>query len=177
LVTGGAGYIATHTIICLLEAGFDVTVVDNLINSSEEGLNRVRKICHLEASSPRLRFFRVDLCDKPALERVFVESGCRFHACIHFAGLKAVGESVQKPLLYYHNNIASTLNLLDLLDKHSCHSLVFSSSATVRFNIIDNLLPLDSFADRFTEKLRKCRSPKTLPSAYPSPIHMARQNI
>ena len=83
-------------------------------------------------SEERIRFFEVDLCDLVALEAVFL-SGPRFHSCVHFAALKAVGESVQKPLLYYANNLDSTINLLNLLDKFGCKSIVFSSSATVRF--------------------------------------------
>ena len=130
LVTGGAGYIATHTIVSLLETGCDVTVVDNLINSSEEGLNRVKKIAGVEGTD-RLRFFNVDVCDAASLEKVFEQSPVPFKACIHFAGLKSVGESVKLPLLYYNNNLISTFNLLNLLDKYNCHSVVFSSSATV----------------------------------------------
>mmetsp|Transcript_27592 Transcript_27592/g.39163 ORF Transcript_27592/g.39163 Transcript_27592/m.39163 type:complete len:477 (-) Transcript_27592:82-1512(-) len=131
LVTGGAGYIATHTIICLLEAGYDVTVVDNLINSNEEGLRRVRNMFQIESNSSRLVFHRVDICDANALEKVFQSVAIPFKSCIHFAGLKAVGESVEKPLLYYHNNLMGTINLLSLMDKYNCRSIVFSSSATV----------------------------------------------
>jgi UDP-glucose 4-epimerase len=128
LVTGGTGYIGVHTIVPLLEAGYDVTVVDNLINSSPDGLKRVLEIT--KADPHRIRFFQVDLLDAKSLEEVF-ESSPRFVACIHFAGLKAVGESVQKPLLYYETNIGGTLNLLKLMDKYGCRSIIFSSSATV----------------------------------------------
>ncbi|KAJ1418343.1 hypothetical protein B484DRAFT_333835 [Ochromonadaceae sp. CCMP2298] len=128
LVAGGAGYIGTHTIICLLGKDYDVVVVDNFVNSSDEGLKRVLEITGADAS--RLTVHNVDLCDTAALEKVFVESP-RFTACIHFAGLKAVGESVEKPLLYYENNIGGTINLLNLMALHGCHSIVFSSSATV----------------------------------------------
>lgn len=128
LVTGGTGYIGTHTVLCLIVAGFDVTVVDNLINSSKEGLKRVQEITGCDES--RIRFFNADLCDKLQLESVFQQCP-RFTACIHFAALKAVGESVQKPLLYYENNLMGTLNLVNLLDKYGCHTIVFSSSATV----------------------------------------------
>ena len=128
LIAGGAGYIGTHTIICLLEAGYDVTVVDNLINSSEEGLKRVIEITGCAGN--RIKFYNIDICDENSLERVFKESP-KFVACIHFAGLKAVGESVQKPLLYYRNNIDSTISLLNLMDKYGCRHFVFSSSATV----------------------------------------------
>jgi UDP-glucose 4-epimerase len=129
LLTGGAGYIGTHTVVCLIEAGYDVTVVDNLVNSNEESLRRVRRITGCDES--RVRVYIADLCDTDALERVFATSP-KFDACIHFAGLKAVGESVQKPLLYYQNNLGSTINLLNMMNKYGCRSIVFSSSATVR---------------------------------------------
>lgn len=128
LIAGGAGYIGTHTIVCLLEAGYDVTVVDNLVNSNEESLRRVRQITSCESS--RLRFFESDMLNVDSLEHVF-KSSPSFAACIHFAGLKAVGESVKKPLLYYENNLISTFNLLKLMGKYDCKSIVFSSSATV----------------------------------------------
>lgn len=128
LVAGGAGYIGSHTVFSLIEANYDVTVVDNLVNSSEEGLNRVRELTGCDAD--RIKFFNADLCDSAALEAVF-QSSPRFSACIHFAGLKAVGESVRKPILYYENNIGGTLNLINLLEKYECRCIVFSSSATV----------------------------------------------
>ena len=112
LLTGGAGYIGTHTIVCLINSGYDVTVVDNLVNSNVEALRRVIEITGCDAS--RVRFYKTDVCDPVALERVFKTSP-RFHSCVHFAGLKAVGESVQKPLLYYRNNLDSTINLLELM--------------------------------------------------------------
>ena len=124
LVTGGAGYIGSHTCVELLEAGFDVIVVDNLINSSEESLNRVE-----ELTGRKLRFEELDLLDRTTLEGVFAET--RPHAVIHFAGLKAVGESVTQPLRYYHNNISSTLILCETMLKYDVHNLVFSSSCTV----------------------------------------------
>lgn len=129
LVAGGAGYIGTHTVLVLIEAGFDITIVDNLVNSSEEGSKRVVELTGCDPS--RIRFFNVDMCNKAALENVFKESP-RFCACIHFAGLKAVGESVRLPLLYYENNLLNTINLLNLLDQYMCRTIVFSSSATVR---------------------------------------------
>ena len=124
LVTGGAGYIGSHTCIELLERGYEVVVVDNFVNSCLESLNRVQKITGKE-----LKFYEVDCCDYNAFEQVFKEN--KVDAVIHFAGLKAVGESVQKPLLYYSNNLTSTLNLIDLMEKYGCNNLVFSSSATV----------------------------------------------
>jgi UDP-glucose 4-epimerase len=132
LVTGGSGYIAVHTIVCLLEAGYDVTAVDNCHNSSPEGLKRVLEITKIDLNRTpnRLRFFQADMNDEEAFEETFRNSP-RFEACIHFAGLKAVGESVQKPLFYYENNIGLTLVLLNLMEKYDCRSIIFSSSATV----------------------------------------------
>lgn len=128
LVCGGAGYIGTHTIICLLEAGYDVTCVDNLVNSNMEGLSRVREITGCDES--RLTFFEVEMNDQAKLEEVF-KSSPQFCGCIHFAGLKAVGESVQKPIMYYENNLGSTFGLLKCMEKYDCPSIIFSSSATV----------------------------------------------
>jgi UDP-glucose 4-epimerase len=129
LVTGGAGYIGTHTVLSLLEADYDVTVVDNLVNSSEEGLRRVQELTCCDPS--RIRFFNANLCNSDALEEVFKASP-KFCSCIHFAALKAVGESVQNPIRYYENNIGGTIILLKLMDKYDCKSIVFSSSATVK---------------------------------------------
>lgn len=124
LITGGAGYIGSHTLIELYEAGHSVVVVDNLSNSNQESLNRVEKI--VGTSIP---FYQLDVCDKSSLKDVFEQHG--FDAVIHFAGLKAVGESVQKPLEYYRNNIDSTLSLLEVMRDKGVKKLVFSSSATV----------------------------------------------
>jgi UDP-glucose 4-epimerase len=124
LVTGGAGYIGSHTVLELLQAGHQVTVVDNLCNSKEESLRRVRVL-----TGKPVAFHPVDLLDRTALHAVM--AGARFDAVIHFAGLKAVGESVQKPLEYYHNNITGTLVLLEAMRSHGVTRLVFSSSATV----------------------------------------------
>lgn len=135
LVTGGAGYIGSHTVLCLLEAGYDVTVVDNLVNSNFESIKRVVDIVGCDSS--RVTFYETDLCDLAQLENVFSRSP-QFQACIHFAGLKAVGESVANPLLYYENNLGSTLNLLKLMEKYGCKSIIFSSSATVRFDYLNN---------------------------------------
>ena len=131
LVTGGTGYIGIHTIVSLIEADYDVTVVDNLSNSSSECLNRIPLITGCDIS--RIRFYEVDIRDYLGLEKVFQDrDGMEpFAACIHFAGLKAVGESVAKPVLYYENNVGGTFNLLNLMDKYHCPSFVFSSSATV----------------------------------------------
>ena len=124
LVTGGAGYIGSHTCLELLKAGHRVTVVDNLDNSSEESLRRVQALAGRE-----LAFHKVDICDGGALADVFATG--TFDAVVHFAGLKAVGESSRIPLRYYDNNITGTLELLKAMDAHGCRNLVFSSSATV----------------------------------------------
>ena len=125
LVTGGAGYIASHCSVLLLEAGYEVVIVDNLCNSSQEALIRVADI----AGRPLRGFYQVDLLDSAALEAVFQSHP--FSAVIHFAGIKAVGESVKEPLRYYHNNITGTLNLLQCMRKFRVQTLVYSSSATV----------------------------------------------
>lgn len=138
LVTGGTGYIGVHTIVCLVQAGYHITVVDNLVNSSPEGLERAKELTGCPDS--QIRFCKVDLCDKPALEEIF-SSSPKFQCCIHFAGLKAVGESVMKPLLYYENNLGGTWNLLELMDKYDCRSIVFSSSATVSAFDVDKWQP------------------------------------
>jgi UDP-glucose 4-epimerase len=124
LVTGGTGYIGSHTTLALLESGHDVVVLDNLANSSKESLNRVQDLAGRSAE-----FVRADLLDEQAVDAVFTNHA--IDAVIHFAGLKAVGESVAKPLYYYHNNVGGTLNLLRMMDKHDVRTLVFSSSATV----------------------------------------------
>lgn len=124
LVTGGAGYIGSHTVLELLQAGHQVVVVDNLSNSKEEALTRVQEI-----TGRHLRFYRVDLLDRPALERVFDREP--IEAVIHFAGLKAVGESVQQPLRYYRNNVTGTLTLCEVMQAHEVKTMVFSSSCTV----------------------------------------------
>ena len=124
LLTGGAGYIGSHTIIELDKAGHSVVVVDSLVNSNPESLRRVAKIIGKE-----IPFYKVDVRDKEALSKVFDEN--RFDAVIHFAGLKAVGESVSKPLEYYHNNMTGTFILLDVMRQHGCKNIIFSSSATV----------------------------------------------
>jgi len=124
LVTGGAGYIGSHTCVELLEAGYEVIVVDNLQNSNEEALKRVKEI-----TGKSLKFYKIDMVDKSALEKVFSENDIQ--AVIHFAGLKSVGESVSIPLKYYSNNIVSTLVLAEVMKSFKVDKLVFSSSATV----------------------------------------------
>jgi UDP-glucose 4-epimerase len=124
LVTGGAGYIGSHTALVLLEAGHDIVVVDNLVNSSVESLRRVEGL-----SSRPVEFHQVDLLDAPALERVFAAG--TIDGVVHFAGLKAVGESVSQPARYYHNNVTGTLVLAEAMQRHGVRTLVFSSSATV----------------------------------------------
>lgn len=126
LVTGGAGYIGSHTCLELLNAGHDVTVVDNLSNAKEESLRRVMAL-----TGRPLAFFRVDLRDKAALAEVFSNSKKAMDVVIHFAGLKAVGESVEKPLAYYQNNLTGTLVLCEVMAAQGVKNIVFSSSATV----------------------------------------------
>ena len=125
LITGGAGFIGSHTAVEFLNAGYDIVVVDNYCNSSPKALERIKEITGRD-----FRAYEVDLCDKAALEKVFEENP-EIDSAIHFAGLKAVGESVAKPGLYYYNNLTSTLNLVDLLSKYNAKRIVFSSSATV----------------------------------------------
>ncbi|MDX2776421.1 UDP-glucose 4-epimerase GalE [Streptomyces caniscabiei] len=124
LVTGGAGYIGSHTLIELIASGHTPIVVDNLSNSSQEALRRVEKI-----TSQTIPFHKFDLRDKEKLDQLFTDNS--FDAVVHFAGLKAVGESVAKPLEYYGNNIDSTLVLLDVMKNHGVKKIIFSSSATV----------------------------------------------
>ena len=124
LVTGGAGYIGSHTCVALIEAGFDVVVVDNLVNSSKESIRRVERITGRE-----IPFYPVDLREEEALDAVFRDYPV--DSVIHFAGLKAVGESCEKPLLYYQNNISSTCVLCQTMARHGVFDIVFSSSATV----------------------------------------------
>ena len=127
LVTGGAGYIGSHTCVELLEHGDEVVVLDNLSNSCEEALSRVEQI-----TGKKISFYQADLLDIAACDAVFAAHS--FDAVIHFAGLKAVGESVERPLTYYHNNITGTLHLVELMQKYNVKKLVFSSSATVYGN-------------------------------------------
>lgn len=124
LVTGGAGYIGSHTAVELVNSGHEVVIVDNLNNSSKEAILRLEKIL-----GKPIPFIELDVCDKEQLDKVF--TGYSFDAVIHFAGLKAVGESVQKPLWYYRNNIGSTLSLCEVMQKRGIKKVIFSSSATV----------------------------------------------
>ena len=124
LVTGGAGYIGSHTVVELQNAGYDVVVLDNLSNASEKSLERVSKI-----TGKPVKFYKADILDRDALNEIFDKED--IDSCIHFAGLKAVGESVAKPWEYYENNIAGTLTLVDVMRKHNVKNIIFSSSATV----------------------------------------------
>ena len=124
LVTGGAGYIGSHTCVELLNAGYDVIVVDNLYNSSKKALDRVQEI-----TGKTLKFYEDDILNREGMTKIFEEN--QIDAVIHFAGLKAVGESVAKPIEYYHNNIGGTLVLVDVMRNHGCKNIIFSSSATV----------------------------------------------
>ena len=127
LVTGGCGYIGSHTVVDLLNNNMDVIIVDNLINSKIDVLDKIKKITNKEVI-----FYQIDMCDKEELRHVFEKE--HIDSVIHFAGLKAVGESVEKPLMYYKNNLISTLNLLDLMKEYNVKKIVFSSSATVYGN-------------------------------------------
>lgn len=124
LVTGGAGYIGSHTCVELLEAGYEVIVVDNLYNSNRKAIERIQQITHKE-----VKFYEEDILNKDALRKIFQENA--IDAVIHFAGLKAVGESVQKPIEYYTVNISGTLNLISVMKEFNCKNIIFSSSATV----------------------------------------------
>ena len=124
LVTGGAGYIGSHTALALLNAGHEVVIIDNLSNASEESIKRVEQL-----SQKSLTFIKADILDEEAMTYAFMRNN--ISAAIHFAGLKAVGESVQKPLDYYHNNVQGTMVLIDVMQQFNVNQLVFSSSATV----------------------------------------------
>ena len=124
LVTGGAGYIGSHTCVELLNAGYDVVIIDNLYNSNQKAVDRIEEI-----TGKKVKFYENDMMDRAAVKRVFDEN--KIDAVIHFAGLKAVGESVHKPIEYYRTNIGSTLNLTDEMRAHGCKNIIFSSSAIV----------------------------------------------
>ncbi len=145
LVTGGAGYIGSHTCVELLEGGYDVVVVDNLCNANAESLNRVR-----ELTGKAVKFYEGDVRDEALLRRIFAEN--KISAVIHFAGLKAVGESVAQPWRYYDNNLNSTLVLTKVMGEAGCKRIIFSSSATVYSG--DNEMPL-----RETSKTGNCTNP------------------
>ncbi|XP_076953202.1 UDP-glucose 4-epimerase GEPI48-like [Bidens hawaiensis] len=127
LVTGGAGYIGSHTVLQLLLTGYKTVVIDNFDNSCQIALNRVQELAGDRAVN--LIFHQIDIRDRSELKKLFAST--KFDAVIHFAGLKAVGESVQKPLMYYDNNVVGTLTLLEVMETHGCKKIVFSSSATV----------------------------------------------
>lgn len=124
LVTGGTGYIGSHTIVELLNKNYDVIAIDNFYNSKKDVINKIKKITNKD-----FKFYEGNVCDKNILEKIFNEN--KIDVVIHFAGYKAVGESVEKPIMYYRNNIDSTLSLIEIMNKFNCKKLVFSSSATV----------------------------------------------
>ncbi len=124
LVTGGVGFIGSHTVVELQNAGYDVVILDNLCNASPKVIDRIEAITGKKAP-----FYKVDIRDRKGLEEIFAKE--KIDSCIHFAGLKAVGESVQKPLEYYDNNISGTLTLLEVMRENGCKNIIFSSSATV----------------------------------------------
>ncbi len=144
LVTGGTGYIGSHTVVELINNKYDVVIIDNLSNSKIDVVDKIEKI-----TGVRPKFYLGDVCDKDILNKIFEEN--KIDAVIHFAGYKAVGESVEKPLMYYRNNIDSTLSLCEVMKEHKCMNFVFSSSATVYGN--PERLPLDE----------KCRLSTTNP--------------
>ena len=144
LVTGGTGYIGSHTVVELINNKYDVVIIDNLSNSKIDVVDKIEKITGI-----RPKFYLEDVCDKDILNKIFEEN--KIDAVIHFAGYKAVGESVEKPLMYYRNNIDSTLSLCEVMKEHKCMNFVFSSSATVYGN--PERLPLDE----------KCRLSTTNP--------------
>ena len=127
LVTGGAGYIGSHTCVELLNAGYDVVVMDNLYNASEKAIERVEQI-----TGKKVTFYKTDMLDREGVKKIFDNE--KIDAVIHFAGLKAVGESVHKPIEYYHNNMTGTLILCDEMRNHGVKNIIFSSSATVYGN-------------------------------------------
>ena len=139
LVTGGAGYIGSHTCIALHQAGYDIVVYDNLSNSSREAINRVSTLI-----GQPIEFIEGDIRDAELLKQVFTEH--QFFGVMHFAGLKAVGESVAKPLLYYNNNVSGTITLLEVMAEANVKNLVFSSSATVYGD--PEVLPIDETSPR-----------------------------
>ena len=124
LVTGGTGFIGSHTCVELLENGYDIIIMDNLSNSKRESVERIEKV-----SGKTVKFYKTDMLDLDKTAEIFEKN--EIAAVIHFAGLKAVGESVEKPLEYYHNNISGTINLLRVMKRYNCKTMVFSSSATV----------------------------------------------
>lgn len=134
LVTGGAGYIGSHAAVELLDAGYEIVVVDNFYNSKPKAIENIEKI-----TGKKFKFYEGDVCDKELLRKIFSENG--IEAVMHFAGYKAVGESVAKPLMYYRNNLDCTLSLLEVMEEFNCKKFVFSSSATVYGN--PERLPID----------------------------------
>ena len=146
LVTGGAGFIGSHTCVELLGAGYDIVVLDNFCNSKPEALDRIKKIAGKD-----FKFYETDLLDFEGTEKVFKEN--KIDAVIHFAGLKAVGESCVKPVEYYHNNLTGTLNLIRAMRENGCKNIVFSSSATVYG--MNNPIPFDETMPTSATKDRK----------------------
>tara|TARA_B100000700_G_C15046562_1_gene858243 strand:+ start:524 stop:1579 length:1056 start_codon:yes stop_codon:yes gene_type:complete len=157
LVTGGAGFIGSHTCLLLLDKGYELIVIDSFVNSNPESLKRVSEICKLKEKSieSNLQVFNVDLRDKQKLEDIFKyyqDQEKNIEAVIHFAGLKSVSESISSPLYYWDMNVNSTINLLDIMDKYECRNIVFSSSATIYeasnkylINEKDNLNPINPY--------------------------------
>ena len=150
LVTGGAGYIGSHTCVELLNSGYEVVVMDNLYNASAKALDRVQQI-----TGKTLTFYEADMLDQPAMDKIFEAE--KPDAVIHFAGYKAVGESVVKPIEYYHNNMTGTLLLCDTMRKHGVKNIIFSSSATVYGDPLE--IPITEECPKQSPRLRKCPAP------------------
>ena len=149
LITGGTGFIGSHTCISLLSKGYDLFVVDSLVNSSKKSLEKIKEIFKKDTNdiSHNLKFFNGDLKNKEFIDNIFKEShkdGNPIKGVIHFAGLKAVAESVSKPLLYWNNNVIGSYNLIKSMEENDCRTIVFSSSATVYGNTSEDLLNEDS---------------------------------
>ena len=164
LVTGGAGYIGSHTCVELLNAGYDVVVMDNLYNASEKAIERVEQI-----TGKKVTFYKTDMLDREGVKKIFDNE--KIDAVIHFAGLKAVGESVHKPIEYYHNNMTGTLILCDEMRNHGVKNIIFSSSATVYGKVNVNVVPLPN--SELTEILPPRRSTIDLQIDNPNPVPCA----
>ena len=164
LVTGGAGYIGSHTCVELLNAGYDVVVMDNLYNASEKAIERVEQI-----TGKKVTFYKTDMLDREGVKKIFDNE--KIDAVIHFAGLKAVGESVHKPIEYYHNNMTGTLILCDEMRNHGVKNIIFSSSATVYGKVNVNVVPLPN--SELTEILPPRRATIDLQIDNPNPVPCA----
>ena len=152
LLAGGAGYIGTHTAVEFLNAGYDVVIADNLYNSKAEAVRRVEKI-----TGKAVSFYQIDVCDKAALQKLFSEQ--KIDTVVHFAGMKAVGESVAKPLMYYRNNLDATLTLLEVMKEFGCRNVIYNAHKLFLADRRDELLSAGLWGMRLlftTESAREC---------------------